>query len=312
MMNVPHLHLILNHVPTIGTAVAVGLLLLSLLRRNTELTRVSLEVFCVVALLTLPAYLSGVASGMALQQMPEVNAAVIARHHDGALQSSLFMLLTGAVAWLGLWHFRRVARLSNLYITIVVVLSLLTFCGMATTATMGGEIRHPEILAEGATAPTAPPAWLTAVSIQRLVLDNTWVWPSLEALHFIGLWLLFGTILIVNLRMLGLVTIAPFSAFHRLLPWAALGLGINLVTGMCWVIATPEQYMTNVSFFWKMGLLLLAGANLLYLTGFEQPWSIGANEKAPAFSKVMAVSAIALWIGVMYFGRMLPFIGNAF
>ena len=63
-MNAPHLHLILNHVPTIGSAIALGLLLLGLLRRQEALTRVSLEVFYVVALLTLPAYLSGVATGM--------------------------------------------------------------------------------------------------------------------------------------------------------------------------------------------------------------------------------------------------------
>ena len=63
-MNAPHLHLILNHVPTIGTAIALGLLLLSLLRRQEPLRRVSLEVFYVLALLTLPAYLSGVATGL--------------------------------------------------------------------------------------------------------------------------------------------------------------------------------------------------------------------------------------------------------
>ena len=311
-MNVPHLHLILNHIPTVGTGIALALLLLSLLRKNSELTRVSLELFCVVGLLTLPAYLSGAATAMALAKLPDINQAVIARHHDGALQSSLFMLATGAAAWIGLWRFRRVSEHSTVNVVAVLVLALFTVAGMATTATMGGEIRHPEILAPGATAPTAPPAWLTAYSVQRLVLDHTWVWPACEALHFIGLWLLFGTILLVNLRMLGMIKVAPFSAFHRMLPWAALGLLINLTTGMFWVIATPDQYMQNVAFFWKMGLLLLAGGNLIYLTGFEQPWNVGANESAPALTKAMAVSAIALWIGVMYFGRMLPFIGNAF
>ena len=311
-MNVPHLHLILNHIPTVGTGIALALLLLSLIRRNSELTRVSLELFCVIALLTLPAYLTGVATGMALSKVEGVNAAVIARHHDGALQSSLFMLASGAAAWIALWRFRRVGQHSIVNTVVVVVIGLLTVIGMANTATMGGEIRHPEILAAGATAPTAPPAWLTANSIQRLVLDHTWVWPACEALHFIGLWLLFGTILVVNLRMLGMIRVAPFSAFHRLLPWAALGLLINLTTGMFWVIATPDQYMQNVALFWKMGLLILAGANLIYLTGFEQPWKVGANEDAPTMTKAMAVSAIALWIGVMYFGLMLPFIGNAF
>src|SRR6185436_8978575 len=171
-----------------------------------------------------------------------------------------------------------------------------------------GEIRHPEMIVEGA-APTQGPNWISAAGIQAFVTDHTWIWPSLEALHFIGLWLLFGTVLLVNLRMLGMMKAAPFSALHRMLPWAVLGLGINITSGMMWVIATPEQYMTNVSFFWKMGFLLLAGLDLLYLTTFDQPWDVGAGEEASFANKASAFSAIASWVCVMYFGRMLPFLG---
>lgn len=311
-MTVPHIHLILNHVPTVGTAIALGLLLLSLLRRNQQLTRVSLELFCVVALLTLPAYLSGVGTGLAIEKLPEVSKEAIARHHDGALLAFLVMLLTGGAAWIGVWRFRRVGTLSTGNIASVLLLSLVTLTLMAETATMGGAIRHPEMMEPGAAAPTGAGSWITALSVQRFVLDHTWVWPACETLHFIGLWLLFGVIVLVNLRLMGMMSAAPFSAFHRLLPWAALGLGINLVTGMFWVIATPEQYMTNISFGWKMALLLLAGADLLYLTTFDGPWNVKEGQEAPALGKLVAVSAIALWVGVMYFGRMLPFIGNAF
>lgn len=310
-MNAPHLHLILNHVPTIGSAIALGLLLLGLLRRQEALTRVSLEVFYVVALLTLPAYLSGVATGMLLETMPDVSVEAIQKHHDGALAAFALMLLTGLAAWLSLWQWRRVARLSAINTGIVLVLAMLTLTTMAGTATLGGEIRHPEMTPEGA-PPTSGPTWIHAATIQSLVTDYTWIWPSLEALHFIGLWLLFGVVLLVNLRMLGMMKSVPFSALHRLLPWAVLGLGINIVTGMMWVIATPEQYMANVSFFWKMGFLLLAGLNLLYLTTFDEAWQVGANEDASIGNKAIAFSAIASWVFVMYFGRMLPFLGNAF
>ena len=310
-MNAPHLHLILNHVPTIGTAIALGLLLLSLLRRQEVLTRVSLEVFYVLALLTLPAYLSGVATAQRIQEFPDVSTEALARHHDGALVAFAFMLLTGLAAWLGLWQWRRVSRPSWLNIGLVLLLSLVTLTMMAGTATMGGEIRHPEMMEEGA-APTAGPSWITAAAVQAYVTDHTWLWPSLEALHFIGLWLLFGVVLLVNLRMLGMMKAASFSALHRMLPWAVLGLGINVVSGMMWVIATPEQYMTNVSFFWKIGFLLLAGFNLLYLTTFDEPWQVKAGEDASFGNKAIAFSAIACWVCVMYFGRMLPFLGNAF
>lgn len=310
-MNAPHLHLILNHVPTIGTAIALGLLLLSLLRRQEALRRVSLEVFYVLALLTLPAYLSGVATGLQLENLPDVSVEAIHKHHDGAVVAFAFMLMTGLASWLGLWQWRRTSRPSGLNTGIVLVLALLTLTTMAGTATMGGEIRHPEMTVEGA-EPTAGPTWITAAYLQSLVTDHTWLWPSFEALHFIGLWLLFGIVLLVNLRMLGMMKAASFSSLHRMLPWAVLGLGINVVTGMMWVIATPEQYMTNVSFFWKMGFLLLAGINLLYVTAFDEPWQVGAGEEASWGNKAIAFSAIASWVCVMYFGRMLPFLGNAF
>jgi uncharacterized membrane protein len=310
-MNAPHLHLILNHVPTVGTAIALGLLLLSLLRRQDALRRVSLEVFFVIALITLPAYLSGVATGLQLEKSPDVSVEAIRKHHDGALVGFGLMLLTSLAAWLGLWQWRRTARPSNLNTGIVLVLALLTLTTMAGTATMGGEIRHPEIMNEGA-APTAGPSWISAAGIQMFVTDHTWLWPSLEALHFIGLWLLFGVVLVVNLRMLGMMKAASFSSLHRLLPWSVLGLGINIASGMMWVIATPEQYSSNVSFFWKMGFLLLAGLDLLYLTTFDEPWEVEAGQDASFANKAIAFSAIASWVCVMYFGRMLPFLGNAF
>jgi hypothetical protein len=310
-MNAPHLHLILNHVPTIGTAIALGLLLLSLLRRQEALRRVSLEVFYVLALLTLPAYLSGVATGLQLENLPDVSVEAIHKHHDGAVVAFALMLMTGLASWLGLWQWRRTSRPSGLNTGIVLVLALMTLTTMAGTATMGGEIRHPEMMVEGA-EPTAGPTWITAAYLQSLVTDHTWLWPSFEALHFIGLWLLFGVVLLVNLRMLGMMKAASFSSLHRMLPWAVLGLGINVVTGMMWVIATPEQYMTNVSFFWKIGFLLLAGMNLLYVTAFDEPWQVGAGEEASWGNKAIAFSAIASWVCVMYFGRMLPFLGNAF
>ena len=109
-----------------------------------------------------------------------------------------------------------------------------------------------------------------------------WVWPTAEALHFIGLWLLFGVVMLVNLRMLGFMKSAPFSAVHRLLPWACLGLGVNLMTGMLFVLAAPSQYLENIAFFWKIGLLLLAGLDLLYLTVFDAPWAVGPGAEAPA------------------------------
>jgi uncharacterized membrane protein len=312
----PHLHLLLNHVPTVGTVIAVGLLLLSIIRKNEGMRRVSFELFCVIALVTLPAYLSGVGTEGVLRLRGDVSEFIMARHHDAALLGSILMVLTGGASWLALWQTRRLDRPRRATIASVLLLSALTVALMARAATLGGEIRHPEILldpeAAAEIAKSVSPGWLSAASLAGVMTGETWAWPASEAVHFIGLWLLFGVVILVNLRMLGFMKAVPFAAVHRLLPWAVLGLGINIVTGMLFVLAAPDQYMENISFFWKIGLLIVAGLNLLYLTVFDAPWAVGAGGEAPITEKALAVTALASWVGVMYFGRMLPFIGNAF
>jgi hypothetical protein len=81
---------------------------------------------------------------------------------------------------------------------------------------------------------------------------------------------------------------------------------------MLFYIAASEQYTENVAFHWKMILLELAGLNFLFLTVFDGAWSLAPGDEPPLVDKVLAASALGLSVGVMYFGRMLPFIGNAF
>jgi hypothetical protein len=311
-MNNPHVHLLLNHVPTVGTIIAFGVLILSFIRRDEGLKRVSLEVFFVIAVLTLPAYISGVGTEFVFETNESISKEVVARHHDAALLASVFMLLTGVASWMALWQWRRMSRFRTGSLASVVLLSAVTLVLMGRAANIGGEIRHPEILDPNAPAAAVSPAWLSASSIRDVVSGLTWVWPTSEALHFIGLWLLFGVLLIANLRLMGLMRAIPFAAVHRLLPWALLGLVLNTVTGMGWVLAAPSQYVENYSFFWKIGLLVVAELNLLYITVFDGPWKVGANVDSPILQRAFAVTAVGLWIGVMYFGRMLPFLGNAF
>ena len=316
-MNLAHLHMLLNHVPTVGTAIAITLLVLSFIRKSEELRRVSLEAFFIIALVTVPAYLTGVAAQAEIRDLPDVSNVLIEAHEDAAAFSFVLMQLTGAFAWLALWQIRRTSRPGRGSMAAVVLLAALTMAVTARAANLGGEIRHPEIVTSQAAVEAdaelaTDPSIVSANGLGRMMTDVTWLWPASEALHFIGMWLIFGIVLLVNLRMLGMMKSVAFSSLHRLLPWAALGFALNTVTGMLFVSSTPDQYALNISFHWKIAMLMIAGVNLLYVTAFEGPWWVGAGQNAPGRVKVMAASSILSWIGVMYFGRMLPFIGNAF
>ena len=330
-MTVPHLHLLLNHIPTIGGAAALVLLIVAFARKSDDLKRIALEASYVVALLTFPAYLSGVGAQQSLLEQPDVSQVYVDAHWSAAVFSFAFLQVAGALSWLALWKYRRSSRWPMTTITAVVVLSVLAFAASARTASLGGEIRHPEILAAApADAPpadgaapdgaapadeaeaAASPSVFTGRGLGKSIMDRSWVWPASEALHFIGLWLILGIIVMVNMRLMGFMRSIPYSAVHRLLPWAALGLAINVVTGMIFVTGTPEQYGANISFLWKIIFLMIAGLDLLYITVFEGPWHVEKDQTPPLRVKIAGATAIVSWILVMYYGRMLPFLGNAF
>jgi len=312
-LTIPHLHLLLNHVPTVGSVAGLGLMLLALIRRNDHLLRASLEVLFVVALATLPVYLTGVAAGTAIEEMDGVAVNAIRTHETAALVAFIWMQLTGLAAWLALWQSRRIPRPPRANVGAVLLLSVLTVALMGRAATIGGEIRHPEILTSPAAAAAGAPAgWLTSGAIADFVTQYPWVWPAAEALHFLGLCLVLGVLLAVNLRILGAMKALPFSALHRFLPWGMLGFSLNLATGMLFFISAATQYTENIAFLWKVIFLALAGAHFLYLTVFTNTWSLKADADAAPLDKLVAVAGISSWVGVIYWGRMLPFIGNAF
>lgn len=309
-MNITHIHLLMNHVPTVGTVIAVGLFLLSLVRRNEHLKHASLELFYLLALATLPVYLTGVAAQQAIQDRPDISRAAIAAHHDAALLAFILMMLTGFAAWLALWQFRRHGRAAGWTTGAILLLAVLTLAVVAPAANIGGEIRHPEIkLDEQA---IAPGGWISAAGVQDMVTTRPWVWPAAETLHFIGLSLLFGVLFAVNLRLLGGFRAISYASMHRLLPWAMLAFGINLATGMMFVIAAPEQYTSNAPFLWKIICLMIAGVDLLYLTVVQKIWALEPGDDPAPLDKAIAATAIVAWVGVIYWGRMLPFLGNAF
>jgi uncharacterized membrane protein len=302
-VNLAHLHLLLNHFPTVGLAIALGLLLASLLKKSADLQQASFVAFFLLGLVAIPAYLTGGAAQIVLQNQPGVSEQVMAAHQDAALLALILLEITGFVAWIALWRFRRWHQ------TGVLVLAIVTFGLMASAANIGGHIRHPEILAAGTAAPVQ--GWpRTAAAGAALVLDNPWVWPICEVFHFVGLCLLFGVVLLVNLRLLGFVKGVAFADVNRLLPWAMVGLGINIVTGMLFFLASPEQYTQNPAFVWKIGLILIAGAALLYPTMCYQVGEGTPDDRALLLGKVIAAGSICLWIGVIFLGRFLPYLGS--
>jgi len=79
-------------------------------------------------------------------------------------------------------------------------------------------------------------------------------------------------------------------------------------------VGAPDQYIANVAWWAKIAFLAIAGLNVLYFetTQATRALAIGAGEDTPRRLKVIAAVSIVSWFMVLYWGRMLPFIGTAF
>jgi len=310
--NIAHLHLLLNHVPTVGAVVALGLLIVAFIRRDEPLKLVGLEVLFAIAVLTLPVYMTGVAAFQTLRNQPGISDTTIHLHQDVALFGFIWMEFAGFIGWVALWQARRRGRAAAGMVAAATALTIVALVVMSRAANLGGDIRHPEI--GGAVVTAIDPAEFFAAKISYVMVNSSWVWPASETVHFLGLSLTFGVLLAVNLRILGVMKQVPFEDVHRLLPWGMLGFGANLITGMLFFVGQPKQYIDSAPFYWKVVFLMIAGANFLYLTVFTKSWT-GDREggwDASVADKAMAVLSLFAWLVVLYAGRMLPFIGHAF
>ena len=154
--------------------------------------------------------------------------------------------------------------------------------------------------------------WMQSTWINHLVIGYAWTWPTLESLHFLGLCLLMGALLIMDLRLIGFQRIIPLSAVHSLMPVAVIGFVINLVTGLGFLFGDPNTYFINSAFQIKMVLVLLAGLNfVLYYVKVDPLLARGAPTAAtPMLAKAVGAASLIFWFGVLAYGRLLPYLGT--
>jgi hypothetical protein len=138
--------------------------------------------------------------------------------------------------------------------------------------------------------------------------DVRGVFTASETIHFIGLCLLVGALLIFDLRVLGVLKQGSLASAINYTRIAAFGLALNLVSGIVLFVSKPNNYLTNPAFQLKMGLLLLALLNVAWFSKVEHRklLALPAGAPAPVGAKVAAGLSLLLWAGVIICGRWLP------
>jgi hypothetical protein len=157
-------------------------------------------------------------------------------------------------------------------------------------------------------------AFLQSLEASRLatrIRDSLFLFPLIESTHVFGLALVFGTIAIIDLRLLGIAsTERPFTRmWSDILKWTWAAFALTVLTGTLMFITNARVYYHNFFFRTKMLLLLLTGINMLVfdLTARRTVRHWDKAPSAPRSGRIVAGLSIAMWIGIIFMGRIIGF-----
>jgi len=154
-------------------------------------------------------------------------------------------------------------------------------------------------------------ASLQGSSLAGAIRDSLLLFPLLESAHVLGLALVFGSIAVIDLRLLGLASRG--RSFRRMasdiLKWTWGAFAVTAVTGALMFVTNATVYFHNTPFRVKMVLLVLAGLNMLVfeLTAGRTIHRWDEAPAAPPIGKAVATLSIVLWIAVIVAGRVIGF-----
>ncbi len=144
---------------------------------------------------------------------------------------------------------------------------------------------------------------LESTGLGNVIRQSIWMFPVIQCFHLLGLALLGGTVLAVDMRMLGLGLLEQTSGdlSRKLRPWMTGALALTILSGILMFLSEAVKCYYSPPFWYKMTCLALA-------TIFAYTLRRKAAESAPGpMTKLTALVSLALWFGVGFSGRWIAF-----
>jgi len=134
------------------------------------------------------------------------------------------------------------------------------------------------------------------------LLTHAWAYPALEVVHIVGIALLLGNLILLEMRVFGWGTVLPVRELARLsLLIAAVGFGLAALSGLTMFATQPAELLSNRIFTVKMLLLMLAAANAAW---FHARDSLG---RLDGMARVLMVVSSLIWLAVVACGRWIAY-----
>jgi hypothetical protein len=153
--------------------------------------------------------------------------------------------------------------------------------------------------------------WVNDLPLAETIRSSALAFPWLESIHVLAIALVFGTVAIVDLRLLGLAsTSRPVTVLtRRVLPITWIAFGVAVITGTGLFMSNALTYVENTAFLVKMALLALAGVNMLvfHFVTYRGVGQWDESAKTPAAARAAGAISISVWVAVIAFGRWIGF-----
>lgn len=136
--------------------------------------------------------------------------------------------------------------------------------------------------------------------------ESEFAFPTLESIHLIGVAIFFGSIVMVDLRLLGLGrTLSIKRLAHYALPLTWIGFALQLASGIPLFIASADQYVRTVSFPLKMALIVAGGVNMIIFqfTTWRHVDEFDQRRETPDGARIAGLISVAIWVGAIIAGR---------
>jgi uncharacterized membrane protein len=146
---------------------------------------------------------------------------------------------------------------------------------------------------------------LENLDLSQWVLGSIWGYPIFLTFHSLGLGLLVGLLLVIDLRVLGFAKPLPLSELRRLMPYVWFGFTMNAISGVVLFMADATKDFYSNSFRWKM-LSILVGlivAVVLNSTVLRED-----TKDTPPLAKILATLSLLCWVGAIVSGRLIAYL----
>jgi len=147
---------------------------------------------------------------------------------------------------------------------------------------------------------------LGSTGLSQAIQSTLWLTPLLQAIHILMIGVVFITVLVVVLRIHGKVrTDEPFDAtWSQLAPWMWRALAVMAATGLVLIIGEPVREASSLSFWLKMGLILVG---VFALLGLRRAASRASGDAAPGAVRFASLVVLVVWIAIIYLGRAIAY-----